>query len=178
MVIRTVQTELSLNTFPFSSMQVWCSCGHVKRPDLPHLRRVPAGGPESSAAQQAAPPGVCPAEPNGDTELSGQCGDRRQLPVELWRRIFQAGTEHWTARLPQVSFADSIDFKWVQDNWNLDVYDGAKTYCRYISVGVYVGQYMYKKKIQDRTETVLLLPKKLADKSLPQHFLGFSVRTN
>lgn len=37
---------------------------------------------------------------------------------------------------------------------------------------------MYKKQIQDRTETVLLLPKTLADKSLPQHFLGFSVRTN
>lgn len=47
-----------------------------------------------------------------------------------------------------------------------------------ISVLVYMLASIYIKKVQDRTETVLLLPKKLADKSLPQHFLGFSVRTN
>lgn len=65
-----------------------------------------AGHPETSEAQPSAAPGVRPDEPRRDGELPGQRGDRRELPVEFWRRVFKARGEHRAARLSSVSERD------------------------------------------------------------------------
>lgn len=75
----------------------------VRRREPERHRRVPAGHPETGETHPAAAPGVRPAEPHGDRDLSGQRGNRRQLPVEFWRRVFTARTQYRAARLPNVS---------------------------------------------------------------------------